>query len=152
MVRWRSGTVLQVRTRWRGAVELIVEVAGDAVRALAYPALVGAPQPGDRVLDICAAPGGKSFEAAARVGSGGLVIAADLHPARAALIVQNSRRLKLDRVAVLAGDFVVERAPLRPEARFDRVVLDAPCTGTGVIRLGTVLLSPSASAWCGGEK
>jgi 16S rRNA (cytosine967-C5)-methyltransferase len=93
-----------------------------------------AARPGDRVLDICAAPGGKSFEAASRVGPEGLVIAADLHPARAAVIMQNARRLELDRVAVLAADFIAERAPLPPDARFDRVVLDAPCTGTGVIR------------------
>ena len=51
MVRWRSGTVAAVRRRWRGAVELDV-TAGDGapVRALAYPALVGEPEPGDRVL------------------------------------------------------------------------------------------------------
>jgi Protein of unknown function (DUF3866) len=50
MIRWRSGTVLAVRRRWRGAVELDVEVAGEGLRALAYPALVGEPEPGDRVL------------------------------------------------------------------------------------------------------
>ena len=51
MVRWRSGTVAAVRRRWRGAVELDVDVSDlGAVRALAYPALVGEPAPGDRVL------------------------------------------------------------------------------------------------------
>ncbi|MFY1670766.1 DUF3866 family protein [Plantactinospora sp. WMMB334] len=51
MVRWRSGTVTALRRRWRGAVELEVRQAdGTAVRALAYPELVGDPQPGDRVL------------------------------------------------------------------------------------------------------
>jgi uncharacterized protein DUF3866 len=50
MVRWRSGTVSGVRRRWRGAVELDVETADGPVRALAYPALVGDPAPGDRVL------------------------------------------------------------------------------------------------------
>jgi hypothetical protein len=61
MVRWRSGTVASVRRRWRGAVEIDVRMDGAAdgaadgdadggVRALAYPALVGEPEPGDRVL------------------------------------------------------------------------------------------------------
>ncbi|MEV4493585.1 DUF3866 family protein [Micromonospora coxensis] len=51
MVRWRSGTVAAVRRRWAGAAELDVELPdGSVMRALAYPALVGDPQPGDRVL------------------------------------------------------------------------------------------------------
>jgi hypothetical protein len=50
MVRWRSGTVTAIRRRWHGAVELDVATADGPVRALAYPALVGDPQDGDRVL------------------------------------------------------------------------------------------------------
>ena len=50
MVRWRSGTVLAVRRQWRGAVELDVRTDDGTVRALAYPSLVGTPEPGDRVL------------------------------------------------------------------------------------------------------
>ena len=50
MVRWRAGTVSAVRRQWRGAAELDVATADGPVRALAYPDLVGAPQPGDRVL------------------------------------------------------------------------------------------------------
>ncbi|GIF15881.1 DUF3866 family protein [Actinoplanes teichomyceticus] len=50
MVRWRSGTVLSVRRSWRGAAELDVATDDGPVRALAYPGLVGEPQPGDRVL------------------------------------------------------------------------------------------------------
>ncbi|MEV6346343.1 DUF3866 family protein [Actinoplanes sp. NPDC051851] len=50
MVRWRSGTVLTVRRTWRGAVELDVETGDGPLRALAYPELVGSPEPGDRVL------------------------------------------------------------------------------------------------------
>ncbi|MET0425518.1 MAG: DUF3866 family protein [Actinoplanes sp.] len=50
MVRWRSGTVQAVRRRWRGAVELDVTTDDGPLRALAYPGLVGEPEPGDRVL------------------------------------------------------------------------------------------------------
>ena len=50
MIRWRSGTVTALRREWDGAAELIVTVGGDPIRALAYPALVGSPRVGDRVL------------------------------------------------------------------------------------------------------
>ncbi|WP_242910343.1 DUF3866 family protein [Actinomadura terrae] len=51
MIRWRRGTVQGVRREWPGAVELDVDIAGDGLRrALAYPALVGRPEPGDAVL------------------------------------------------------------------------------------------------------
>ncbi len=50
MIWWRGGTVGAVRRRWRGAVELDVRIGDRDVRALAYPALVGEPEPGDRVL------------------------------------------------------------------------------------------------------
>ncbi|GGL04000.1 DUF3866 family protein [Mangrovihabitans endophyticus] len=50
MVRWRSGTVLTVRRRWHGAVEIDAETPEGTVRALAYPDLTGEPEPGDRVL------------------------------------------------------------------------------------------------------
>ena len=50
MITWRNGTVSGARREWPGAVELDVSVDGATVRALAYPALTGRPQPGDRVL------------------------------------------------------------------------------------------------------
>jgi hypothetical protein len=50
LIRWRDGIVAGRRRRWRGAVELDVTVGAQTVRALAYPALVGEPEPGDRVL------------------------------------------------------------------------------------------------------
>ncbi|MFI6478404.1 DUF3866 family protein [Nonomuraea sp. NPDC050663] len=51
MIRWRKGEVLEIRREWPGAVELVVSVASEGTcRALAYPALVGRPEPGDEVL------------------------------------------------------------------------------------------------------
>src|ERR1700679_3269695 len=50
VIRWRSGTVTAVRREWAGAAEFMVTVDGDPIRALAYPALVGSPRIGDRVL------------------------------------------------------------------------------------------------------
>jgi 16S rRNA (cytosine967-C5)-methyltransferase len=85
--------------------------------------------PGDRVLDLCAAPGGKATALAA---TGASVVAADSRPARARLVAGNATRVGVaDRVAVLAADGT--RPPWRAGA-FDRVLVDAPCTGLGTLR------------------
>jgi 16S rRNA (cytosine967-C5)-methyltransferase len=88
---------------------------------------VGA-RPGERILDVCAAPGGK---ATALAGDPALVVAADLSPARAATVAANAARLDVRDLAVVVADGVVP--PWRP-ASFDRVLVDAPCSGLGVLR------------------
>jgi len=99
----------------------------------ASQAVVGSvdPQPGDRVLDVAAAPGGKSTGLASLVGPAGLVVACDLHASRAGLIGTASRRLRLGNVVVAVADG--RRLPFGPGV-FDRVLLDAPCSGLGVLR------------------
>jgi 16S rRNA (cytosine967-C5)-methyltransferase len=82
---------------------------------------------GERVADLCAAPGGKATGIAA---GGAHVVAVDVRPRRARLVAANAARLGVP-VAVVAGD--AARAPLRPGA-FDRVLLDAPCSGLGALR------------------
>ena len=89
------------------------------------------PQPGERMLDVAAAPGGKAMAVAERMNGDGLVVAADLHPARVRAIARAAARLGLDAVSPLAADG--RRLPVR-DASFDRVLLDAPCTGLGVLR------------------
>lgn len=88
--------------------------------------LVGA-QPGELVADLCAAPGGK---ATAMARSGATVIAADVRPSRVTLLAGNTRRLG-GQVGLVAADGT--RPPFRPGS-FDRVLLDAPCSGLGVLR------------------
>jgi 16S rRNA (cytosine967-C5)-methyltransferase len=94
-----------------------------------------APGAGDRVLDACAAPGGKTAFVACRVGGDGRVVAGDLHPDRTALISAALERLGL-RALVLAQDAI------RPAVRgpFDRVLVDAPCSGIGSARRRPELL------------
>lgn len=95
------------------------------------------PQPGERVLDLAAAPGGKATAAAERMGGagpdhGGLIVAADLHPGRARTVQRAAERVGVDHVvqAIVAdGQWPAVRA-----AAFDRVLLDAPCSGLGVLR------------------
>jgi 16S rRNA (cytosine967-C5)-methyltransferase len=89
--------------------------------------LVGV-QPGELVADLCAAPGGK---ATAMAGNGAVVVAADLRPRRSSLIARNAARLGSDRVHVVTADAT---APPFPTGRFDRVLLDAPCSGLGALR------------------
>lgn len=88
-----------------------------------------AAAPGHRVADLCSAPGGKAT-AMARAGPA-LVAACDVSPARAALVAANVDRFGLANVAVVVADG--RRPPLAPGS-LDRVLLDAPCSGLGVLR------------------
>lgn len=97
----------------------------DEASQLVAP-LVGAG-PGELVLDLCAAPGGK---ATALAGAGARVVAADLRRSRVGLVAANADRLGL-RLAPLVADGT--RPPIRP-GQADRVLVDAPCSGLGSLR------------------
>jgi 16S rRNA (cytosine967-C5)-methyltransferase len=86
---------------------------------------------GPMVLDACAAPGGKTLALAARTAEGGLVVATDRHTRRLSRLTHNVRRVGAQNVVVLACD-MSKRAPL--PGRFDDVLVDAPCSGTGTLR------------------
>jgi len=93
------------------------------------------PQPGERILDVCAAPGGKTIHAACLAEPNGLVVGADLSLRRLELIRGNAARLGI-RTLVLAQD---GRRPAVREG-FDRVLVDAPCSGIGSARRRPELL------------
>jgi 16S rRNA (cytosine967-C5)-methyltransferase len=89
------------------------------------------PQPGERVLDLCAAPGGKSTHIAALMGDTGEVLAVERNRARAAELSDTARRLHAHNVRVELAD----AALVRPEgAVFDRVLVDPPCSGLGTLQ------------------
>ncbi len=101
------------------------------------------PQPGDRVLDTCAAPGAKATAIAERVGEGGEVVAIDRHPRRLALVARDARRLGLGWIRTVERDAtrslvdLLEKSDDSPDQAggpFDRVLVDAPCSGLGTLR------------------
>lgn len=102
----------------------------DAAARLAV--LCAGVRPGDRVLDACAAPGGKSFAAALGMEDRGEIVSCDIHPHKLGLIQAGADRLGLSCIAVReqnAKEFVPEW-----EGRFDAVLADVPCSGLGIIR------------------
>lgn len=94
--------------------------------------LAAGPKAGDRVLDVCAAPGGKSFSAAMAMGDNGSVLACDLHENKLKRVREGAARLGLASVDTAAAD----GRQFRPEweSAFDLVLVDAPCSGLGIIR------------------
>jgi 16S rRNA (cytosine967-C5)-methyltransferase len=123
----RAGAALAAMNEPAAAVERADGYVQDPA-SQRVAAAVGAG-PGERVLDLCAAPGGK---ATALAGAGALVVAADIRPRRAGLVAANAARTGVaDRVAVVAADGT--RPPWRAGA-FDRVLVDAPCSGLGTLR------------------
>ncbi len=93
------------------------------------------PQPGERVLDMCAAPGGKATHAAQLVGPDGALVAVELHEHRADSIRALATRVGVaDRLCVVQADATTLTLDMLDETNpFDRVLLDAPCSGTGVL-------------------
>ncbi len=92
-----------------------------------------APKHGERILDACAAPGGKSTHLSMLMGDRGEVVAADAGAKRLERIVENARRLGLTSIRPVAADVTRDWAALgdRP---YDRILVDAPCSGLGVLK------------------
>lgn len=102
----------------------------DESSMLVAPAL--AVQPGHRVLDACAAPGGKTTHLAELMNNQGQIVACDVHPHKRQLIEQTAARLGITNIETLVSDAL--ELPEKGLGTFDRILLDAPCTGFGVIR------------------
>jgi 16S rRNA (cytosine967-C5)-methyltransferase len=90
--------------------------------------------PGERVLDVCAAPGAKATALAEAVGPRGSVLALDRHSRRLDLVARDARRLGIDWLTARVYDASRDLAPIAPARSFDRVLVDAPCSGLGTLR------------------
>ena len=90
------------------------------------------PQPGDRVLDACAAPGGKTGYVAELMKNTGFILACDRDEHRAEMLANNLKRLGAKIVRAIRHDWT--RETLNEQTAFDRILLDAPCSNTGVMR------------------
>jgi len=94
----------------------------------ALPCILVSPQPGERVIDLCAAPGGKTTNLAELMRNEGEVVSVDKYEARLNLVQQACHRLGVTNVRLVVGDAAtIELEPA------DKVLLDAPCSGLGVL-------------------
>lgn len=129
---------------WYGDAFILRDVREDALQALPeyeaghmylqslssmMPALVVAPQKGESVLDMAAAPGGKTTQMAALSGNAALITACEKNKIRAERLQFNLDRQGATRVSVMCQD----ARQLSDLFKFDKVLLDAPCTGSGTI-------------------
>lgn len=87
------------------------------------------PSPGDRVLDLCAAPGGKTLAIWRKLGGKGSVTAVDIDSIRLQRLQENVRRVGADDIQVIEAD-----ATKFTEEKYDRVIADVPCSATGLLR------------------
>jgi len=92
-----------------------------------------APRPGDLVLDGCAAPGGKTTHLAALTGNRSRIIALDKHPQRIGLVERGAQRLGASAIEARSWDLTVTPDFIAPYS-CERILLDAPCSGLGVLR------------------
>lgn len=134
-VTWRRSAILDdflvvdrlqpiIREGWLqdGRCAVQDEAAGLVVRVLD-------PQPGERILDGAAAPGSKALYAAQRMNDEGVIVAVDIHESRVGLIQQAAQAQRATTVEPVVADLTT----FEIDQLFDRVLLDAPCTGLGVI-------------------
>lgn len=89
-------------------------------------------RPGERILDLCAAPGGKSTQIAAAMRGQGLLVSNEIHPARAKILSENIERMGI-RNCIVTNE-PPETLAHKWEGFFDRILVDAPCSGEGMFR------------------
>lgn len=146
MEEWEETTGTKATVSDVSPVGVIVEGVGNPANLRAFAdgeftiqdessMLVGfalSPSPGSKVLDMCAAPGGKTTHLAELMENQGEIIANDIHPHKQGLIRQQADRLGIEIIRTRVGDARNLRQGF-PAESFDAILLDAPCSGFGVI-------------------
>lgn len=125
-IQIEKGNVAHTEAFQKGFLSIQDESSMLVARALA-------PAEGDKVLDSCAAPGGKTTHIAEHLKGTGQVMSLDLHPHKVRLIQQQAKRLGLENVETKALDARKVEEHFANES-FDKILVDAPCSGFGVIR------------------
>lgn len=116
--------------RLSGYQEGLFQVQGEASQLVGY---LLDPQPGEKILDACAAPGGKTTHIAELMDDKGQVTATDRSPKGVAKIDENAMRLGLRSILTIQADMTRQVAAAR-DAIYDRILVDAPCSGLGTLR------------------
>ena len=93
----------------------------------------------DLVLDMCAAPGGKSIQASFKMNDKGLIVSNDLSFSRCGLLSNNLERLGIGNVVITNND--LSKIYLKYENTFDKIILDAPCSGSGMFRKDEAMIN-----------
>lgn len=110
-------------------------------------------KPGERILDLCAAPGGKSTQIAGCLRGEGLLVCNEIHPARAKILSENIERMGVRNACVT--NETPERLAEKFEGYFDKILVDAPCSGEGMFRKNETAYaewSPENVALCAGRQ
>jgi 16S rRNA (cytosine967-C5)-methyltransferase len=113
-----------------GFAEGLFQVQGEASQLVSH---LLSPRPGERILDACAAPGGKSTQLAELMRDDGQIVAIDTSERGIGKIRQNIQRLGLKSVRPICAD-ATDQLPELGKARYDRILVDAPCSGLGTLR------------------
>jgi 16S rRNA (cytosine967-C5)-methyltransferase len=114
---------------WGLLQEGLLQVQDEAAQLVS---MLLASQPGERILDLCAAPGGKTTHLAQLMEDQGEIVAMDVSQNKLELLLENCRRLGITIVKTRTHDATTP--PLFPPGSFDRVLVDVPCTGFGTLR------------------
>ena len=105
-------------------------VQDEAAQLIAH---LVSPKPGENILELCAAPGGKTTHLAQLMNNQGRIVAVDIRLNKLALLEENGSRLGIAIIKALLGDASCS-LPLRNKEEFDKVLLDVPCSGLGILR------------------
>lgn len=112
------------------------------------PAAVLGPKPGEKILDICASPGGKTTQIAQYMENKGKILATDVRDDRIAILKRNVERMGVTNCTIKKSS-----GQQLKDLKFDRILVDAPCSGTGLARLGTIAdWKPEVPARIAGEQ